>query len=118
MEEKVEIGYYSKMLALQELLNSRLRDAYESNKDKGCEYLASFLVDYVETLVDKLNAEGDTFGRCEYSGDVNFENSEQWYSNGGEMGAGVLLHFHGFAVMASWEGRDKYVRVSNSGCQS
>jgi|SRR5690554_5220067 len=108
MGDKVEIGNYSKILALQESLNSRLRDAYESNKDRGREYLSKFLVDYVESLVDELNAEGYNFGRCEYGGDVDFENSEQLYSDGGKMGIGVLLHFHGFAVMASWEGRDKY----------
>ncbi|WLQ14382.1 hypothetical protein O5O45_00340 [Hahella aquimaris] len=108
MEDKVELGDYSKILALQEYINSRLRDTYESNKDKGRENLSKFLVDFVEALVDELNANGHSFGRCDYSGDVNFENSEQQYSDGEEMGCGVLLHFHGFAVKASWEGRDKY----------
>lgn len=39
---------------------------------------------------------------------LTIENSEQTYSDGDEMGNGVILHFHGFSVQVSWEGFDKY----------
>ena len=67
--------------------------------------MASILVNKVEEIVDALNSEGYNFGRCDFSGDINYENSEQTFSDGGTMGEEVILHFHGFTVQASWAGR-------------
>lgn len=108
MKDKVDSSKYSEMLELQKTLNSKLRESYAQNKGEGREYLSSFQVKLVGDMVDELNENGYKFGRCDYSGDINFENSEQTYSDGDEMGNGVILHFHGFSVQVSWEGFDKY----------
>ena len=47
--------------------------------------MASILVNKVEEMIDTLNAEGYDFGRCDYSGDINYENSEQTFSDGSSM---------------------------------
>ena len=108
MKDTVSIANYIELLEIQKNLNKQLRNDFESEKFKGREHLASFLVNRVEQLVDELNEQGHRFGRCDYSGDINFENSEQTYSNGKSMGEGAILHFHGYSVLAYWEGRDKY----------
>jgi len=46
-------------------------------------------------------------GRVDYGGDINYENGEQTYSDGPEMGQGIVLQFRGFSVQASWEGADR-----------
>ena len=94
---------YSAMLELQKALNQDLQEYFESNKTKGREYLEKNLVSKVESIVDELNEHGYKLGRCEYSGDINYENSEQWFSNGGEMGTGLMIHFIGFSAQVSWE---------------
>jgi hypothetical protein len=99
---------YSEMLVLQKIINAELKFLYEKNKSAGREYLSEVLVSEVENIVDRLNENGGSFGRNDYRGDINFENSEQIYSNGKEMGVGVILHFRGFSVQVYWEGADKY----------
>lgn len=108
MKDKVDSLKYSEMLELQKTLNAKLQKSYAQKKGEGREYLSSYLVNFVSDMVNELNESGYKFGRCDYSGDINFENSEQTYSDGAEMGHGVILHFHGFSVQVSWEGFDKY----------
>ena len=108
MKDVVSEEKYSEMLALQESVNAELRDLYEANRHFGRERLSELLVNEVEDIVERLNTEGHQFGRAEYSGDLDFENSEQVFSDGPQMGAGVVLHFCGFSVQASWVGTDKY----------
>ena len=100
--------HYSEMLKIQEELNHKLRTDFENEKVHGREHLARFLTVRVGALVDELNSTGYFFGPCDYSGDINFENSEQTFSNGVEMGDGIILHFHGYSGQVSWEGSDKY----------
>lgn len=52
----------------------------------------------MNALVDGLNNRGYSFGPCDYSVDINYENSEQTFSNGAEMGEGIILHCHGYSV--------------------
>ena len=99
---------YSEMLKIQEELNHKLRRDFEREKVHGREHLARFLTERVGSLVGELNASGYSFGPCDYSGDINFENSEQTFSHGAEMGEGIIFHFHGYSVQVSWEGSDKY----------
>jgi hypothetical protein len=42
-------------------------------------------------------------GRFDYGGDTSYENSEQWYCNGSEMGTGLTMQFLGFSVKVTWE---------------
>ena len=108
MNDKVKPQRYTQILELQKELNIQLQEAYELNKTKGREHLGGFLISYIEKLVNELNEGDHDFGRCSYDGDINFENSEQTYCDGRVMGTGVILHFHGFSVLASWEGYDRY----------
>ncbi len=108
MKDVIPLDKYSDLLLLQERINLVLKEAYEANKNHGREYLSTLLINEVEKLVDRLNSEGWNFGCCNYGGDVNFENSEQSYSDGNEMGEGVILDFSGFSCKVTWEGSDKY----------
>ena len=108
MNDLVSLVRYSELLILQERVNQALKCVYETNRGSGREHLGELLVNEVERIVNKLNAEGWRFGRCSYGGDVNFENSEQIYSDGKEMGDGVILSFCGFSCQVSWAGKDKY----------
>jgi hypothetical protein len=101
--------HYFEMLKIQEELNHKLRSDFENEKAHGREHLVRFLTERVNALVDELNTSGYSFGPCDYSADINFENSEQTFSNGAEMGEGIILHFHGYSVQVSWEGSYKYV---------
>jgi len=108
VEDVVHLDKYSKLLLLQEAINLELKNLYEANKELGRDHLSALLVNEVEYLVDRLNSEGWKFGRCNYGGDINFENSEQSYSDGEEMGVGVILNFLGFSCQVTWEGKDRY----------
>ncbi|MGY8768761.1 MAG: hypothetical protein ACKVH8_10100 [Pirellulales bacterium] len=108
MQDIVSEEKYSELLALQERVNAKLRQLFEANKHIGREYLSKILVNEVESIVKHLNAEEHNFGRADYSGDINYENSEQTYSDGQKIGEAVVLHFCGFSVQASWSGADKY----------
>lgn len=108
MRDIVSEEQYSELLALQERLNSELKKSFEAHKSQGRERLAKILVDKVEEIVQSLNSQSYGFELCEYAGDVNYENSEQIFSNGEDAGTGTVLHFHGFSVQVTWEGRDKY----------
>ena len=62
-------------------------------------------------MVEKINSEGYNFGCSSYGGDINYENSEQSYSDGKEMGTGVTLNFVGFSVQVTWQGTDRYTKI-------
>ncbi|MCJ8170922.1 hypothetical protein [Atopomonas sediminilitoris] len=89
---------YAELLDLQETLNAQLKDAYKREQVKGEAHLADFLINFIEQLIGDLNSQGWSFGRCEYSGDVNFKNSEQWWSDGKDPGEGNIIHFIGFSA--------------------
>lgn len=108
MKDLVPLEKYSKMLAIQEIINKELHVLFEENKHKGREHLSTLLVNSIDAIVGKVNIEGENFGPCSYGGDVNFENSEQSWSGGKVQGEGVILNFVGFSCQVSWEGSDKY----------
>ncbi len=108
MKDIVTCETYLKILYLQERINSELQTLFILHQNDSRDTLASILVNGIETIVDEINKNGYKFGRCDYDGDINFENSEQTFSDGQAMGTGIILHFHGFSVQASWEGTDKY----------
>jgi hypothetical protein len=108
MEDTISSEKYSELLQLQEAINDDLKDLYETNKERGREHLSQLLINEIESLVDRLNSKGWNFGRCNYGGDINFENSEQSYSDGEEMGTGVILNFVGFSCQVTWEGKDRF----------
>ena len=83
---------------LQKIINAELARFFEENKSKGREQLAHLLVNKVEHLIDELNERGYHLGRIEYSGDINYEKSEQLFSNGDEIGTGLIIEFIGFFV--------------------
>ena len=107
MKDTVSEELYSQLLALQERVNAELRELFEANRHLGREHLSGILVNEVEHLVENLNAEGHNFGRADYSGDTAYENSEQTYSDGPQIGQGVVLKFRGFSMQVSWEGTDR-----------
>jgi len=76
----------------------------------GRNKLSKILINKIDSLIDQLDKEGIHFIQCEYSGDINYESSEQTFSNGKKMGDGVCLHFHGFSVQTYWIGNDKYAK--------
>lgn len=108
MKDIITEEKYSQLLELQKRLNLELQELFASNKAKGRNHLAKILVNSIEDIIEKLNSEGNKFGCCDYSGDINYENSEQIYSDGEKMGTGVVLHFRGFSVQVFWDGSDKY----------
>ena len=87
---------------LEENINVELRRLFETHKLRGPEYLARSLVNWVEELVERLNKSGYSFGRDDYGGDIDYERSEQTWSDGEEMGEGVILTFKGFACKVEW----------------
>ena len=101
---KISNPEYLKILKLQDSINRELMTEYQNNIDKDNQFLAERIIKKVEEIIDNINSKyGYNFGRCDYSGDINYQDSEQTYSNGKEMGSGIILHFHGFSVQASWE---------------
>jgi len=96
--------------ALQQLstwINDDLTQHFESNRALGREHLASTLIEKVENLVSNLDSVGYSFGRVDYGGDINFENSYQTFSNGEEMMTGIILEFQGFSCNVSWSDKNE-----------
>ena len=92
----------SEMLALQEKINLGLQELFDANKHHGREFLAGLLVNEVERIVEALNENGRSFARAEYSGDNDYENSEQIYTEGSRLGDGVTLNFAEFNVRVTF----------------
>lgn len=90
------------MAQLEQSINAELAVVFESNRARGREHLARILIDRVDGIVDELDAAGHSFGRVDYGGDINYENSEQTWGNGAVMGAGVILEFLGFSCKVRW----------------
>jgi hypothetical protein len=90
------------LLNLSEWINQELRKEFETNQAGGRGHLASILIGKVESIADTLNRWGFTFGRIDYGGDVNYEDSYQTFSSGERMGTGIILEFRGFDCKASW----------------
>ena len=102
MPTSISTETYGELLALQETLNAKLKTAFEENSHRTREELATVLVQTVETMVDELNSDGYCFGPASYGGSTEFEQSEQDFSDGDEMGTGVILSFAGFSVQVTW----------------
>jgi hypothetical protein len=108
MKDIVPLEKYLKVLTLQNEINAELKLLFEQNMHKGREHLSGLLADSIDALVNRLNSEGESFGPCSYGGDMDFENSEQAWSDGKTKGKGVMLNFVGFSCQVTWEGSDKY----------
>jgi len=93
---------YSAMLELQYELNKDLKHHFEASRAQGRKYLAAIVISKVEKIIDNLNKHNYNLACCDYGGDVNYEDSEQWYSNGNDIGEGLIIHFHGFTAQVSW----------------
>lgn len=115
MKDIVSEEKYSLILTLQEEINTKLRLGFEANKDKGREHLSSYLISLIENIMEELNAAGHSFSLINYEGDLHYENSEQDFSDGKEMGKGITIHFHGFSAQLVWVGSDKYQNINSSG---
>jgi len=90
------------LLKLSEWINQELRNEFETNQAGGRDHLASILIAKVESIADTLNRWGFSFGRIDYGGDLNYEDSYQTFSSGERMGTGIILEFRGFDCKASW----------------
>jgi len=91
--------------ALQQLsawIAEELRQAFEQCRSLERPRIASVLIERVESLVGELGAVGYSFGRIDYGGDINFEDSYQTFSSGDRMGTGIILEFTGFSCRVSW----------------
>lgn len=98
-------GRYSSVLKLQSELNRQLFEYYEEIQYQDSTFVAKALIAKVERLVDELNDRGYNFGRIDYGGDIDFEKSEQWFSNGKKMGTGIIIHFRGFSAQVIWRSK-------------
>jgi hypothetical protein len=87
---------------LRGAINRELRSHYDQSKAKGREHLAMALLEKVNGIIQTLNDNHYDLGCIDYSGDRNYENSEQLYCNGDEMGTGLILHFRAYACDVSW----------------
>jgi hypothetical protein len=90
-------------LKLSEWINQELREEFETNKAGGREHLAAILIAKVENVAATLHRWGFSFGRIDYGGDVNYEDSYQTFSSGERMGTGIILEFRGFDCKANWK---------------
>ena len=92
-----EIGY-EQLLEIQYFLNTELSLLFKRLKGQNREILARELVSKVESLTDHINEFGYGLHRSNYSGSVNYENSEQTYCN-----KSLNIRFHGFSAQVSWD---------------
>lgn len=92
------------MLGLQESVNAELLELFEINKHLGRDVVSDLLVNAFERLVINLNHSGQSFGCADDSPDINYEDSEQTFSDGQNIGHGVVLLFPGVSVKAIWNG--------------
>ena len=92
---------YAKLLDLQYELNSALRSVFDSHREDGRVALAKILVSKVDKLIDEVNAKHYELMPDEYSGDTDYEHSEQTFSN-----SKIVVQFVGFSAQVSmdpWE---------------
>ncbi len=86
------------LLEIQNFINSNLFILFEEIKSEPRDILAKKLVQKVEEITDHINHYGYKLYRADYSGDINYENSEQIYCN-----KSLTIHFHGFSAQVTWE---------------
>jgi hypothetical protein len=101
-ESSSEVRYQA-ILELQEEINKCLKEHYVISRNQGRKYLASTVITKVEDIVKELNQNHYDLYSIDYGGDINYENSEQWYRNGPETGQGLVIHFLGFTSQVSWD---------------
>ena len=105
-ERDFESGGILREQALRQLsdwIADELSRAFEQCRSSERSHIASALIAKVESLVlEDLAAAGYSFGRIDYGGDINFEDSYQIFSSGKRMGTGIVLEFQGFACKVSW----------------
>lgn len=89
---------YEFLLELQQFLNKELFDFFQLLKDESRDKISRDLIAKVEHLTDQINEYGYELYRADYSGDINYENSEQTYCN-----KSLNIHFHGFTAQISWD---------------
>jgi hypothetical protein len=87
---------------LEVAVNAELERVLRDSKEYGRDYLARHVISEAERIIDLLNRAGYGLGRVEYSGDVDFENSEQLFGNGDVMGTGLMIQFRGFKCKVYW----------------
>lgn len=106
-------GRYLSILRLQCELNRQLLECYQEVQYQDTEYVSNALIDKVEELVEQLNALGYKFGRFDYGGSMNIEQSHQtyydrkWDRHNKTLGAGLMIQFSGFAARVKWCDREK-----------
>ncbi|MFD2168064.1 hypothetical protein ACFSJY_17545 [Thalassotalea euphylliae] len=89
---------YEFLLELQQYLNNELLDCFRSINNESREKISRDLITKVEHLIEQINQHGYGLYRADYSGDINYENSEQTYCN-----KNLNIHFHGFTAQVSWD---------------
>ena len=94
---------YQAILDLQAEINKCLKEHYEVSRTQGRKYLATTVITKVENIVHELNQNYYDLYSIDYGGDINYEDSEQWYRNGPETGEGLVIHFLGFTAQVSWD---------------
>ena len=89
---------YGQLLELQDQLNVELRKSFESLKDKNKDVLSRELISKVETLIDEVNLKHYNLHRGDYSGDKNYQHSEQTFCN-----KSIVIQFIGFSAQISMD---------------
>ena len=89
---------YEFLLELQQFLNKELFDFFLDVKSESRERISRDLIKKVEQLTEQINEYGYNLYRADYSGDVDYENSEQTFCN-----KSLNIHFHGFTAQVSWD---------------
>jgi hypothetical protein len=89
---------YQYLLGLQSYLNEELSILFGSILAESRDEIARKLIVKIEALVDDLNRFGYALRRVNYSGSIDYENSEQIYCN-----KSLNINFHGFSAQVSWD---------------
>ena len=92
-----EQGYQS-LLELQSYLNEELSMLFCSILTESRDEIASKLIAKVQALVDDLNRFGYALRSVNYSGSIDYENSEQIYCN-----KSLNINFRGFSAQVTWD---------------
>ena len=89
---------------LESFINAKLAALFQSHCAQGREQLAHVLIEWVEDFVcGTLSQSGYSFGRIDYGGDKNYEDSVQIFCDGDIMGSGIILTFTGFNCQVEWQ---------------
>ena len=91
------------IVQLQSSINDELKFYFEKAQSEDRNFIATYLIEKVEALVEELNEKTYDLGRIDYGGDIDYENSEQTYSNKLDGPDRITLEFIGFFCTVSWE---------------